>query len=171
MGKEISYPEFLKELDKKLGDYFISQAGNVCCKKGCSLCCETGDYPLSDVELEYLIQGFILLEPEQKIIVQNNIKNMKKGGKCPFLIDKRCSIYPYRPIICRTHGLAYLMNDGRANVPYCVHDGKNYSKVYKNGELLTEPVKENLSIQSLISDLGCDYCIKNLYDWIKSGDL
>ena len=171
MGKKIDYPKFLKELDKRLRDYFISQADNVCCKKGCSLCCEKGDYPLSDIELEYLMQGFISLESEQKIIVQNNIKNMKKGDKCPFLINNLCSVYHYRPIICRTYGLAYLMNDGRANVPYCVNDGKNYCKVYMNGELLTEPVKENLSTQSLISDLDGDYCIKNLYDWIKSGDL
>ena len=166
MGQKIDYPSFLKELDNRIEGYYTSQADNVCCKKGCSACCKTGDYPLSDIELEYLMQGFINSDAEIKIQVQENIKNMKKGGKCPFLINNLCSMYPYRPIICRTHGLAYLMKDGRANVPYCVNEGKNYSKVYSNGELLTEPIKENLSTQNLLKNAGFDYTVKNLYDWL-----
>ena len=171
MGQKINYPEFIKELDKKLEKYFNSQSCNICCRAGCSSCCEKGDYPLSEIELEYLMTGFIELPAEVKIKVQENIKIMEKGGRCPFLIDKLCSIYPYRPIICRTHGLAYLMKDGRANVPYCVNEGKNYSNVYKKGELLAEPIKENLSTQSLISNFCQDYTVRNLYDWIKSGNL
>ena len=171
MGQKINYPEFIKELDKKLEKYFNSQSCNICCRAGCSSCCEKGDYPLSEIELEYLMEGFIGLPVETKIKVQENIKTMEKGGRCPFLTDKLCSVYPYRPIICRTHGLAYLMKDGRANVPYCVNEGKNYSKIYKEGELLAEPIKENLSTQSLISELGHNYTVRNLYDWIKSSDL
>lgn len=168
MEQKIDYPKFLKELDKKLNACFLEQKDFIHCKAGCSACCEKGDYPLSDIELEYLMQGFINLEPEKKIIVQENFKTMKKGGKCPFLIDKLCSIYPYRPIICRTHGLAYLMKDGRANVPYCANEGKNYSEVYKDGELLSEPIKENLSTQNILLNLADSRTVKNLYDWVKT---
>ena len=170
MEQKINYQKFLFDLDKKLDSYFLAQKEFVKCKAGCSSCCEKGDYPLSDIELEYLMQGFISLESEIKFQVQNNFKNMEKGGKCPFLIDGLCSIYPYRPIICRTHGLAYLMKDGRANVPYCTNDGKNYADVYKDGELLAEPVKENLSTQNLLSKISHEYTIKNLYEWVKTGD-
>ena len=156
MEQKIDYPEFLKELDNRLQICFKEQSKYICCKAGCSSCCEKGDYPLSEIELEYLMQGFTSLEPEKKIQVQENFKNMEKGGKCPFLIDKLCSIYHYRPIICRTHGLAYIMKDGRANVPYCANEGKNYAEVYKNGELLTEPIKENLSAQNILSELHHD---------------
>ena len=169
MGQKIDYPLFLQKLDNKIESYYASQSDYVCCQKGCSSCCEKGDYPLSDIELEYLMQGFINLDAETKIQVQENFKSIEKGGRCPFLINNLCSVYPYRPIICRTHGLAYLMKDGRANLPYCVNDGKNYNKVYSNGELLTEPIKENLSTQNLLENAGFEYTIRNLYDWLRGG--
>ena len=168
MEQKIDYPKFLRELDKKLATCLLEQKDFIHCKAGCSHCCEKGDYPISDIELEYLMQGFINLESEKKIIVQENFRNMKKGGKCPFLIDKLCSVYQYRPIICRTHGLAYLMKDGRANVPYCANIGKNYSEVYKDGELSAEPIKENLSTQNILSNLTDVCTVKNLYDWVKT---
>ena len=91
---------------------------------------------------------------------------MKKGGACPFLINKQCSIYPYRPIICRVHGLAYICKEHTVKLPYCVNYGKNYSNVYKNNEFLITPILAKLDTPNLLKD--CDYGeIKNLYDWIK----
>ena len=59
---------------------------------------------------------------------------MQKGEQCPFLIENSCSIYPYRPIICRVHGLAYLCKENLVKVPYCANNGLNYKDVYKNEE-------------------------------------
>ena len=112
-----------------LQNYFKSFGENIYCRKGCSACCEKGDYPLTDIELEYLMQGYVNLEPESKIKVQNNIKNMVKGGVCPFLLNKECSIYPYRPIVCRVHGLAYFYKEDKVKLPYCANTGKNFSKI------------------------------------------
>lgn len=162
-----SYIAFLEKLDAKLDFYFKKYSKHIYCKKGCSLCCEKGDYPLSDIELKYLMQGYINLDNDSKIQIQKNIKEMKKGEKCPFLIEKECSVYPYRPIICRVHGLAYLNNDNLAKLPYCVNDKLNYSEVFNKKELLLEPIKENLDTQNLLNEF--DYGeIKNLYDWINS---
>ena len=108
----------MSKLDAKLESYFKNQVEYVCCKKGCSACCEKGDYPISEIELKYLMTGYARLENEKKIIVQQNIKKNIKGGACPFLISSECSIYPYRPIICRVHGLAYLCKDNTVKVPY-----------------------------------------------------
>ena len=166
MGRKIDYPEFLKSLDKKLEGYFEDYKPYVCCKAGCSSCCEKGDYPISDIELEYLIHGFVSLEQDIKRQVQENFKNIQKGGCCPFLVNNLCSVYQYRPIICRTHGLAYLMKDGRANVPYCVNEGKCYGSVFQDGELLVEPVKENLSTSNLLKDFSEEFVIKNLVEWL-----
>ena len=160
------YSEFLKELDARLCGYFEQQAEHICCKKGCSACCEKGDYPISELELKYLMQGFSGLDNELKKIVQNNFSNMEKGGKCPFLIDSACSIYTYRPIICRVHGLAYFYKDKIAKLPYCINSGLNYSKVHENGELLVEPIAENLDTQKLLSQFEYGE-IRNLFDWLK----
>ena len=159
------YSEFLKELDARLCGYFEQQAEHICCKKGCSACCEKGDYPISELELKYLMQGFLSLDKETKLVVQQNFSEIKKGGKCPFLINSNCSIYPYRPIICRVHGLAYLCKDKLVKVPYCANNGLNYKEIYKNGEFLSEPIQENLDTQNLLQDFDFGE-IRNLYDWI-----
>ena len=165
MGAKIDYVVFLEKFDKKLDEYFKSQAVFVCCKKGCSACCEKGDYPLSETELKYLMLGYSKLPNELKVLVQKNVKSIKKGESCPFLINKECAVYNYRPIICRVHGLAYLSNN-IAKLPYCVNEGKNYSKVYKDGELLAEPIKENLDTVEVLKEFDFGE-IRNLCDWLS----
>ena len=162
-----NYVEYIKDLDSRLETYFKIQADYLCCKKGCSACCEKGDYPLSESELKYLMQGYASLDNDSKIKIQENIKEIERGGICPFLINKNCSIYPHRPIICRVHGIAYLAKDNIAKVPYCVNDGKNFASVYENGKLLTEPIKENLDTVYLAQKYNLGE-VRNLYDWIKS---
>lgn len=165
MGK-IDYSIFIKELDKKLDKYFENQAEFVCCKKGCSHCCEKGDYPLSELELKFLMQGYVNIDFETKLLVQKNINNIEKGGACPFLINSECAIYNYRPIICRVHGLAYLIKNNIVKTPYCANLGLNYSKVYKDGEIYINPINENLDSINLLKEFNFGE-IRNLYDWIK----
>ena len=162
----MNYKDFLDNLNKNLERYFELHKEHIHCCLGCSSCCENGDYPLSQAELEYLMQGYAQLSDEDKIKVQNNIKNIKKGGACPFLINKKCSIYSHRPIICRVHGLAYICHDNIVKVPYCTQEGKNYTNVYKNGEIEINPIKENLDTISLIDGFGFGE-IRNLIDWLK----
>jgi Fe-S-cluster containining protein len=162
----MNYQKFLSDFDKKLKGYCEAHREFIHCKSGCSFCCEKGDYPISRIELEYLMKGFISLDNETKIKVQNNIKNIVKGGECPFLINKKCSVYFYRPIICRVHGLAYICKDNVVKVPYCVNDGKNYAEVYKNGEITINPVLENLDTQNVLKDFEFGE-IRNLVDWLE----
>lgn len=160
------YRAFLKLFDEKLKSYFEIHKDYIYCACGCSECCEKGDYPISNLELEYLMQGFIELDNKEKKQVQENLKNIEKGGACPFLLNKQCSIYPYRPIICRVHGIAYLCKEKTVKVPYCVNSGKNYHKVYKDGEININPVLENLDTPQILKDF--DYGeIRNLVDWLK----
>ena len=155
----------MKKFDEQINGYFNAHKGFICCKKGCSACCEQGYYPISELELKYLMQGFLSLENNLKIQVQNNFKAMKKGEICPFLINKECSIYSYRPIVCRVHGLAYLLKDKTVKLPYCTNEGKNYSKIYSNGEFTGSPIEENLETHNVLKDFDFGE-IKNLYDWI-----
>ena len=159
------YIKFLKEFDEQLNTYFEAHRDFVCCKKGCSACCEKGDYPISELELKYLMQGFLNLENDLKIQVQKNFKNMKKGEACPFLIDKQCSVYSHRPIICRVHGLAYLIKDKMVKLPYCTNSKKNYAGCFKDGEFLGQPVERNLDTYNVLKDFEFGE-IKNLYDWV-----
>lgn len=161
------YLELINKLDLQLKEFFEAQADYIKCKEGCSFCCENGDYPISEIELRFLMLGYAQLDNSVKKQVQKNIAQIKKGEACPFLVQKKCSLYFYRPIICRVHGLAYFYSEKKAKVPYCANLGLNYSNVYNEGELLVEPISENLDSQNILKDLEYGE-IRNLYDWIKS---
>ena len=81
------------------------------------------------------------------------------------MIDKKCSIYAYRPIICRVHGLAYLCRQNTVKVPYCVNEGKNYSTVYNSGEITINPIPENLDTPNVLKEFEYGE-IRNLFDWV-----
>lgn len=182
------YENFLKEFDALMSDIFKQQSRYVKCKKGCSLCCETGEYPFSQLEFTYLTKGFINLPPDKKRIVQQNIKNLieeKKSFKgegrfehqCPFLIDRECSVYPYRGIVCRTFGIGYYDREkDYVKLPECVHYGLNYSEFYdKESKTLTldDVINVNLRIDKLLSSkLAKSYNleygdIRPMLDWLE----
>lgn len=161
----IRYSEFLELFDRQLELYQQEYKNYIFCKKGCSACCEKGDYPLSQIELEYLMLGYSKLDNSIKKVLQNNFSMIKKCGVCPFLINKECSVYKYRPIVCRVHGLAYLNSQGKVVVPYCVNEGKNYFQVYKDNEFFINPIRQNLSTQFVLKDFNFGE-IRDLYDWL-----
>ena len=81
------------------------------------------------------MSGYLKLSPELKKQIRDNIKRLKsenpKYYQCPFLINRLCSVYKYRGIVCRTHGLAWYDEDeNKIKLPYCVNIGLNYSKVF-----------------------------------------
>lgn len=144
------YEIFLYTLNKELQKMFDNQAEFIKCKEGCSYCCEKGEYPFSKLEFNYLIEGYKQLDSNTKKIIKENIKQINKEKskntdkifmhKCPFLIDKRCSVYQNRGIICRTFGLLCEHNDGRLTIPFCHEYGLNYAQLYDKelGQLIDE---------------------------------
>lgn len=172
----VRYSEFLKEFDNFLSKLFESQKEYICCKKGCSFCCEQGDYPFSRLEAEYIMAGFVKLPVKIQLKIKENIKDIKgkKSYKCPFLIDKECCMYERRGIVCRTHGLAYL-KDNIVKLPECANIGLNYGKVFdsKTKEILiNNPISTSLRTDDLFKshmaqkyNLQCGE-IRRLSDWL-----
>jgi len=162
-----------------LNKYFEQQKDYIHCKSGCSFCCESGQYPYSAVEFQYLMLGYDSLSEEEKEIVQSNVKKIKIEKEkytgdafmheCPFLVDKKCSVYLHRGIICRTHGLLYFVNEkggkSKNKAPNCVNFGLNYSNVFDpklgiiSQELLeksgieTKPVAYNIGLKALLNNV------------------
>lgn len=133
------YEVYLGYLEKKLNEAFEEQSPYIFCKEGCSQCCEKGEYPFSEIEFSYLMLGVRTLDPQTAEIIEQNMKKIRKDRKrcngkflyaCPFLVNKRCSLYKFRGIICRSHGLAFFNKKNQLMVPACVDDGLNYSNVY-----------------------------------------
>jgi Fe-S-cluster containining protein len=171
------YEKFLKEFDKKIAKYFKQQSEYICCKEGCSGCCEVGDYPFTQLEMMYLMEGYKKLPRNLQLFIRNNLMQIKSNRvsthlfyKCPFLVDNKCSVYSHRGITCRTFGLAYLSKK-IVKLPECVHQNLCFSKVYENNELLIEPIKEDLNLLEITSSkLAQKYKLdfgpsRSLIDW------
>ena len=92
------YREFLEDVDREAARLSELYAKYMVCRKGCSECCTD----LSLLPLEwYALKG------------QTGSDNPPRpdGGdeRCSLLnTDEACSFYPFRPLICRTHGLPLL---------------------------------------------------------------
>lgn len=167
---------YLDKIEAKLKKFFDSQKEYICCKEGCSKCCENGVYPCTELEYQFLKLGFDHLDFETRNTVIENISKIKQtisenDGKisnytCPFLINNRCSVYFFRPLICRVFGLPQYDDKGVIKVPFCVDDGLNYSKVYnKDDDTISvekyeelgfkeEPLAFNLRLPFLIREVG-----------------
>ena len=168
------YRIYLQYLEKKLGEYFQEQSPYIFCKAGCSSCCEKGEYPFTEIEFSYLMLGVQTLSPDTIKKIEANIEQIRKDKAeckekkllhaCPFLIDKKCSLYDFRGIICRSHGLAFFDKDQHLLVPACVDEGLNYSNVYdfENRTISSEKYKATgIKQEPLAHNVGVYYLTNN----------
>ena len=180
------YRKYLEILDVRLNHMFEKQAPFIKCKKGCTYCCKEGEYPLSELEYVNLMLYYNKLPNDIKGKINQNIETLmeqkrEKFYECPFLINEECSVYPARPIICRTFGLISYRNDGRPKMPFCIELGLNYANVYDEDKQLlvkcaddgTEPVAYNIDRRTLrnkeMQDLFDIYFgeDKSLISWLQ----
>jgi len=148
MDKKLrKYKEFLNILDKNLQIFFDNQKEFIKCSAGCSHCCESGYYPVTNLEFDFLKTGFDTLDAEKQDIIlkkcnkteEDLSKFIESGSKmqdfayeCPILNNGMCSLYEYRPILCRVYGLITPKpeNSSRYGIPACKDIGLNYANVW-----------------------------------------
>lgn len=152
----IVYKQYLNTIDNILKKYFEEQKEYIFCKKGCGHCCETGQYPFSELEFQYMLLGFFKISKDEQTKVIYRIRSIKEEyqkcedkneyrHRCPFLDEnKLCTIYEYRGLICRTFGLLTITPQDKCVIPFCHELGLNYSNVYnvENHSIDIEKIKE-----------------------------
>lgn len=97
-------------------------------------CCRTRFYHHTVIEYTYLKQGLMTLKTDMREQVKQRaltvIDAIEKAHDnptairmmCPLNVDTRCILYPYRPMICRLHGIPHeLQKPGQPSikVPGC----------------------------------------------------
>lgn len=96
------YHKLIEKTDQLAGSLEKMHREHMQCRLGCSYCCM--DYSVFPVEY------YAILDNLRNIDV--GINPEAKDDECQFLVNDACSIYGFRPMICRTHGLPLLyMND------------------------------------------------------------
>lgn len=90
------------------------------CREGCTMCCRV-DLSVFPVEAARVREAFRALDPAVR---QAAAQRAAAGRHCAMLDDAgRCIVYDARPVICRSHGLAVLV-DGRLDpCPLNYRDG------------------------------------------------
>ena len=108
------YKELLNIVDSHFEKVMQLQKNEMCCSKGCSSCC-INDLTVCSIEAFYIKTA--ISPTENKTF---NTKFNPDENNCIFLIDSECSIYTYRPIVCRTQGLPLLYEgDGEKELSVC----------------------------------------------------
>ena len=110
--------EIYAAMDRAYG-VAAGQLGFVC--SGCEEnCCRSRFYHYTYLEYFYLLEGVNQLEPARRLSVRQSAAKVrredliKKNGvrnrpMCPLNLAGRCSVYPYRPMICRLHGIPHKL--------------------------------------------------------------
>ena len=91
------------------------------CKTGCGHCCENPN--IETTVLEMIPVALDLLRRNESREVLNRLTDSQPSGVCtfyrrdPFKKDHgRCSIYPFRPLICRLFGFSATMDKHQQNI-------------------------------------------------------
>ncbi len=94
-----------------LDDLLSFVANYTPCRKGCSYCCYM-KVAVSPLEAEYI-------QTNLRIKQRPNLQRKDTyGTPCPFLKDGACSIYEYRPFVCRRH-LTFFDNPRWCQLDLC----------------------------------------------------
>jgi len=89
--------------------------------KGCAdNCCQTRFYHHTHIETIYFLHGFFQLDAEERAAAFERARAVVDAQErqapgadrlmCPVNREGWCRVYPYRPMICRLHGLAHELN-------------------------------------------------------------
>lgn len=82
------------------------------CIKGCGKCCEIFIPDITELESDYLAYGLIKEGIDDAVIEQLSNFNKDKIA-CPLYnpnSDKHCTVYAFRPLICRLFGASASLN-------------------------------------------------------------
>jgi Fe-S-cluster containining protein len=107
---------------------------NFNCNACADNCCQTRFYHHTYIEYLLVQEGFQTLDPAGQAEIESGARNviqrtadLDKIGKpvrlmCPLNLDDLCVVYPYRPMICRLHGIPHEFRSGagqRVQGPGC----------------------------------------------------
>ena len=124
-NKATSFDKYLELIGKV--DAFVErvQAGHpreITCGPGCSECCGN-TFSVFAVEAHNLRRGYEELDQADRGKVVENSRRAAVNASCPLLDDGLCLLYPYRPIICRTHGFPFTSENlkvrGQKVISFC----------------------------------------------------
>ena len=115
---------------------------HIACHKGCACGCRN----LSILPIEALsLSGALQDLPRLAIAAIRKRAAAVCIWECPLLSNGACSLYAFRPLICRTHGYPLLTHyQGRASIGYCRHNFKKMPSIPADAVIDLEKINGRL---------------------------
>ena len=138
-----------EKLEKKQQKF--ASTFNITCKDGCGTCCEHFNPNITEVEAEFLAYGLIVEGRDQEIYDALQVFD-DNAEYCPLYnkydIYKHCTVYKWRPLVCRLFGYAASLDkDGNPVYRTCKYNDRNC-------DVSTEVLKKNKSSLVIMKDYG-----------------
>ena len=143
------YLELLNRIDKQTKRLVALHRKALVCRPGCTSCCTNlSVYP---VEFHAIRQAMTRagMDPEKL--------TFDTSASCGFLNEGLCRIYPFRPIICRTHGLPILFLDDSSGeysweVSFCELNFSGRGNIEFTDEMLLDIEEINTDLSRINHD-------------------
>ena len=88
--------------DSKVEEDLAARGLTPACHEGCHACCLKPTVPITELELVGISwYASEVLEGDLRATVKKRLIEHVTRLECPFLVDRKCSIYPVRPVVCR----------------------------------------------------------------------
>ncbi|MBF0452926.1 MAG: YkgJ family cysteine cluster protein [Candidatus Magnetomorum sp.] len=150
------YPEYYAKLQETIDSFNQQSPQPIACKKQCDACCHymVASVPMEAKYIQYSAKNHLSAK-ELKIVSRklrqvrskerefekqspNNIVRQAQLYRlskipCPFLKDKTCMIYHYRPMICRYHNVT-------GSPENCYHPALNNVQAWQHPQLMESDV-------------------------------
>ncbi len=118
--------DYLAELRARVDAHFAAaqdrEGTAMQCRAGCTQCCHArfGVFEIEADPIRRALAELAQTAPE----LRQRIRDQARDESCPhcaLLVDGICAVYPVRPLICRSHGLPIVVDDGRGDafVDHC----------------------------------------------------
>lgn len=111
------YRELVAIVDRLLDDVRRKYPSDIACHKGCNCGCR--NLSIFPIEALSIFMAIRQMPPKAAAAILQRTE-AHRFQDCPLLQDRTCGLYPFRPIICRTHGLPLqTIYRGRPSIGYC----------------------------------------------------
>jgi len=157
------YHNLRSHIDEEIKKLEELHGGDITCHPGCSACC---------VNLTvFPVEFFAILEDLKETHTLKKDFLFDESAPCGFSNEEGlCRIYPFRPIICRTHGLPILfLNDSQEEpsweVSFCELNFRNKTDIEFTDDTLLDIETINAELnrindQFISSFSGNEYCAR-----------
>jgi Fe-S-cluster containining protein len=136
------YRDLLDRVDRLLYRIQRRYSAQIACHKGCNCGCRNlSVFPIEALSLAGALQNL----PAGSAARIRKRAAMASFWECPLLEDRACSLYAFRPVICRTHGfpLQTIYNE-RLSIGYCRHNFRRISPIPNDAVIDLDPVNAAL---------------------------